>query len=73
LAASIKNSKCADIKTDLIQKAIEAVNYQISETNDPETLFKHSNSHYDLLSKFFEKKEVEMRKKGLQNTYLELA
>lgn len=56
LTTSIKNSKCSDIKIDLIQKAIEIINYQISENKDPEALFRFSNSHSDLLNKFFEKK-----------------
>ena len=53
LTAGVKNSKCSDIKIDLIQKAIETINFQISECKEPEALFRFSNAHCDLLNKFF--------------------
>lgn len=73
LVSGLKNSRSADIKVELIQKGIEALNYEISQAKEPSTIYRLSEAHSDLLSKFFEKKEVDMRKKGLQKTYQELA
>jgi hypothetical protein len=61
-----------DVKIDILQKSIEAFNYEISESKSEEIVFRLSKANYDILKKYFEKKEIDMRKKGLQTLFGEL-
>lgn len=59
----------SDLKMDLIQNSIEVLKYQITQSKSEEEVFRLSNAHNQVLKKFFEKKEVDMRKTGLKNIY----
>jgi len=50
------------VKIDILQKSIEAFNYEISESKSEEIVFRLSKANYDILKKYFEKKEIDNKK-----------
>jgi len=72
LSLGLVNLRPTDVKIDILQKSIEAFNYEISESKSEEIVFRLSKANYDILKKYFEKKEIDMRKKGLQTLFGEL-
>ena len=73
LADSVSHSRCGDLKTDLIQKTLETLNYEISRSECEGKAYKLSEASGKVLDKFFEKKEAEMKKQGLRQLAKELA
>ena len=63
---TLKHSWVGDIKTDLIQNSIDVIKYEISQCKLSSDVFRLSQAHCQVLCKFFEKKERDMRKKGLR-------
>lgn len=72
MSLGLVNLRPTDVKIDILQKSIEAFNYEISESKSEEIVFRLSKANYDILKKYFEKKEIDMRKKGLQTLFGEL-
>ena len=72
MSLGLVNLRPTDVKIDILQKSIEAFNYEISESKSEEIVLRLSKANYDILKKYFEKKEIDMRKKGLQTLFGEL-
>ena len=61
----------AEIKIDLIQTSIEAIKCELSLSQEEGRAFRLSQAHFEVVRKFFEKKESDMRRKGLRTVFEE--
>lgn len=72
LSLTLSKSKPSDIKIDTVQKSIEAINFEINDATSEDVVHRLSMANHEIMKKFFEKKEIDMRKAGLKKLYQDL-